>query len=281
MFSMLQKVLKRLRNEIGGVKREIVGIFRDGRSYLNQPFNDFTIKGYEVIPDFWDKNECDRLIHLANRYLRDRSYIIDGNCYLVCREALQKVDTKVQQIMNCQEIDAGLSQLFHSHIIEEMFEQRIGQKVRLRSITIQVDNLDTQTKRGFHNDGVTPPIYKAFIYLNDVEDYGDGPYTVISSSHRHIWRKIINHLYNRIAIFLSGDTTYPKGDMRLFYRDKQSVSIFAKAGTLILSNQQLAHKGWQQHDRNKRYVLSCYLTPEKYARDETFTVGKKAILQEA
>ncbi len=37
MFSMLQKVLKRLRNEIGGVKREIVGIFRGGRIRIEAP----------------------------------------------------------------------------------------------------------------------------------------------------------------------------------------------------------------------------------------------------
>jgi len=48
-----------------------------------------------------------------------------------------------------------------------------------------------------------------------------------------------------------------------FYRDRQSVSIFGKAGTLIISNQQLAHKGWQKHDKNKRYALICFLIAEK------------------
>ena len=281
MSGILRKLVKRLRHEIASPIREIVGLLRDRKDYLSQPSNEFTRQGYEVIPDFWDKDECDRLIQVANRYLGDRSYSIEGNCYLVCRKAVQKVDNKVQQIMNAQEIDAQLSKLFSSHIIEEMFEQRMGEKVRLQSITIQVDNLDTQTKRGFHNDNVTPPRYKAFIYLNDVEDYGDGPYTVIPSSHHHTFRKIVNHLYNRLMIYMPGDKTYLKGDMRLFYSNKQSVSIFGKAGTLILSTQQLAHKGWQQHDRNKRYVLSCYLTAEKHASDELFTLGQKAILQEA
>jgi len=277
-MEIMRKVVKRLRNERVGAKSEIQGLFRDRRDYLRQPRNEFTLQGYEIIQCFFDNDECERLIQVAKRYLSNHSYLIEGNCYLVNRTELQEVDTAVQQIMNAQEVDDKLLQLFHSHIFEEMFEQRIGEKVRLQSITIQVDNLDAQSKRGFHNDGVTPPVYKAFIYLNDVDDYGDGPFTLIPGSHRHTFQKIVNNLYNRVITVLSRTTTYPKGDMRLFYSDKQSVSIFGKAGTLIISNQQLAHKGWQKHDRNTRYALVGYLTAEKNYQAEPFNLGRSAIL---
>ncbi|NEO98680.1 MAG: hypothetical protein F6K58_08360 [Symploca sp. SIO2E9] len=278
---MIRKVIKNIKYHITNVRWEIAGLLRDCKNHLQQPVNEFSLQGYEIIQNFLDQDECDRLIELANHYLRDQSYLIYGNCYLVCRNAVQEVDSKVQQLMNVQEVDTQLSQLFHSHKIEELFEQRIGQKLRLKTISIQVDNLDTESKRGFHNDNITPPGFKAFIYLNDVADYGDGPYTIIPGSHRHTFRKIINHLYNRLITVLSRRKNYPVGDMRLFYSDKQSVSIFGKAGTLILSNQQLAHKGWQKHDQNKRYVLVCYLKLEKFDNGELFNLGQKAILQTA
>lgn len=262
-------------------KWEIVGLLKDCIDYLRQPRNEFTIQGYEVIPSFLDKNECDRLIQVTNSYLRDQSYSISKDSYLLCRkDLLQGLDREVQHIINAQEVDDELSQLFRSHIIEDMFERQIGEKLQLRSITIRVDNPDTESKRGYHTDGVTPPVYKAFIYLSDVNDYGDGPYTLIPGSHRHTFRKIINYLYSWIITTLSISKTYSrKDDVRLFYSDKQAVSIFGKAGTLIISNQQLVHKGWHEHDKDKRYALICYLIPEKHYRGQSLNIGRTALLQ--
>lgn len=278
---IFMRVVKRFNYETVYIKAQILGLLNDHRDYLRQPRNEFTLQGYEVIKGFLDKAECSRLIQVANRYLLNQSYAIDGNCYVVCRKDLQGVDTQVQQIMNAQEVDEKLSQLFHSHIIEDMFERQIGEKLHLQSITIQVDNLDTQTKRGFHSDNVTPPIYKAFIYLNDVDDYGDGPYTIIPGSHRHTFRKILNYLYCWVRSVISRQKTSGRklDDRRLFYSNKQSVSIFGEAGTLIISNQQIAHKGWEKHDRNKRYALICYLIAEKHHSGQPFKWWRSAVDQ--
>jgi len=259
--------------ELARIRQEVLGLINDRRDYQRQPENEFTLQGYKIIPGFLDKEECDRLIQMTNRYLRNHSYSITGNCYLVNRKDLkiQAADMQVRQIVNAQEVDENLSQLFHSRVIEELFEQQMDEKLRLRSITIKVDDPDIQTKRGFHTDDITPPSYKAFIYLNDVDDYGDGPYTVIPGSHRHTFRRIINYLYSQTLSFFSRPTTYRrKEDIKLFYSDQQAVPIFAKTGTLIMSNQQLVHKGWHKHDRNRRYALVCYLIPEKYNQGHAF-----------
>lgn len=281
MHKYLKEVARNIRYEVLVVKREILALLKDNKEYLSQPSNEFTTQGYEIIPNFLAQDECDRLIDVTNYYLREQSYLIRGNSYLVCRKDIRDVDMNVQQIMNAQEIDGKLSQMFEERIIEKMFEERIGEKIRLQSITIQVDGIDTQSKRGFHSDGVTPPVYKAFIYLNDVDDYGDGPYTLIPGSHRHTLRKIINYLCVWLInlVFKKKTFSRKKDDRRLFYRDRQSVSIFGKAGTLIISNQQLAHKGWQKHDKKKRYALICYLVAEKYYRGQLFNLGQSAILQ--
>lgn len=282
MSEIFKKVVKNIRQEMITTKGAILGLIQDGKDYLRQPNNKFTAQGYEVIQGFLDKSECDRLIQITNNYLREQSYSIDGNSYLLCRkDLLQGVDREVQHIINAHEVDDKLSQMFHSRIVEEIFEQRIGEKLQLRSITIRVDNPDTQSKRGYHTDGVTPPVYKAFIYLTDVNDYGDGPYTLIPGSHRHTFRKIINYLYSWIITVLSISRNYNrKDDIRLFYSDKQSKSIFGKAGTLIISNQQLVHKGWHEHDKNRRYALICYLIPEKHYRGQPLNIGRSALLQE-
>lgn len=269
-----------IRYEFLVAKREIIALLKDNKEYLSQPINEFTTQGYEIIQNFLDKDECDRLINVTNHYLREQSYLIREDAYLVCRKEIRDVDQNVQQIMNAQQIDYKLSQMFDSRIIEGMFEERIGEKMRLQSITIQVDDIDTQSKRGFHSDGVTPPVYKAFIYLNDVDDYGDGPYTLIPGSHRHTIRKIINYLCVWLINLVLKKKTFnrKKDDRRLFYRDRQSVSIFGNAGTLIISNQQLAHKGWQKHDQQKRYALICFLIAEKYHSGQPFKLNQAAIL---
>lgn len=271
--------IKQLGRQLVEARQEIIGIINDIRKYKRQLHNKFSLQGYEVIQDFLDKEECDRLIQLTNRYLRSYTYWIKGNCYLECRKDFRVVDTGVQQIINAQEVDNNLSKLFHSHIIEDLFERRIGERLQLQSITIQVDNIDTQSKRGYHNDCVTPTVYKAFIYLNDVNDYGDGPYTVIPGSHLHTSRKIINYLYGCLIAILFKSTAFnPRDDRSLFYSDKQSVSIFGKAGTLIISNQQLAHKGWHNHDKNKRYALICYLVLKEDDDGEPFNARRAELL---
>ncbi len=270
--------------ELGQIRREIMGLLNDRRDYQRQPENEFTLQGCQVIPSFLDKEECDRLIQMADCYLRSHSYSITGNCYLVNRKDLkiQAADMQVRQIVNAQEVDDKLSQLFHSQVIEELFEQSMGEKLRLRSITIKIDDPDTQTKRGFHTDGVTPPTYKAFIYLNDVDDYGDGPYTVIPGSHRHTLRRITNYLYSQALAVFSRPTTYEqKEDIKLFYSDQQAVPIFAKAGTLILSNQQLVHKGWHNHDRKRRYALVCYLVSKKHDPGYDFNLYRYTAITQA
>lgn len=281
MHKYLKEVVRNIKYEVLVVKREIRSLLKDNKDYLSQPSNEFTTQGYEIIPNFLAQDECDRLIDVTNHYLRAQSYLIRENAYLVCRKEIRDVDMNVQQIMNAQEIDSKLSRLFDSRIIEGMFEERIGEKMRLQSITIQVDDIDTQSKRGFHSDGVTPPVYKAFVYLNDVDDYGDGPYTLIPGSHRHTIRKIINYLCVWLInlVFKKKTFSRKKDDRRLFYRDRHSVSIFGKAGTLIISNQQLAHKGWQKHDRKKRYALICFLIAEKYYRGQSFNLNQAAILE--
>lgn len=279
MLRRIKKFRKRLQRELSVIKPEITGMINDRKEYLRQPLNQFTKQGYEVIPEFLDKKECDRLIKVADSYLNNQSYLISGDCYLLCRKDIHDVDLDVQQIMNAQEIDDKLAQLFNSHIIEDIFEARVGERVVLRNISIKIDNPDTTSKRGYHTDCVVNTVYKVFIYLTDVNEYGDGPYTVIPGSHLHVYRRLVNYFYGWIkqVLYTSKASRNYKEDIGLLYSDQQAVPLFGKAGTMVISNQQLVHKGWHQQDKSKRYALVCYVIPAKDYRGQRFSFGRTAL----
>jgi hypothetical protein len=67
MHKYLKEVAKNIRYEVLVVKREILALLKDNKEYLSQPSNEFTTQGYEIIPNFLDKDECDRLIDVTNR----------------------------------------------------------------------------------------------------------------------------------------------------------------------------------------------------------------------
>jgi hypothetical protein len=241
------------------------------RVWKAEPVNHFTTEGYEIIENFFPVPECDRLIALADRLSTDHGYKIKGNCYFIkLSDVGDKIDEHQSRLMNVQDIDQNIADLYTSGRVEGLLYDRMHQKLVLRSCTIQIDDIDTKTKRGFHVDDYFPPHYKAFIYLNDVENLSDGPYTVIPGSHKDTWKKVVNLAYNECKGF-------DKTDIRLFYKDKDAIGITAPRGTCIISNQSIVHKGWQIHSGRKRYVLILYLSLKQYSDNSPFTLGKSLI----
>ena len=149
--------------------------------------------------------------------------------------------------MNVHVIDPGVNNLAQRGDIQRLLAERVGEPVSWIGFNLQLDGVDTETKRGYHLDGAWPPLFKAFIYLTDVDTEGDGPYTVIPGSNRHVLRKAISQFINS---FFGGRHS----DMPL-YSDKRCVRMYGKAGTMVLSTQDLVHKGWHNHHARDRYVL--------------------------
>jgi hypothetical protein len=218
------------------------------RFWKSTPANPFTLNGYEVIPNFMPREECQRLVELAQATIKDHSYRVKDLCYTTVRaERGIGTDQRVKQVMNVHLIDSYVNNLVQDGAIQRMFEERVGEPISWIGYNLQIDGVDTKTKRGYHLDGAWPPTYKAFVYLTDVGADGDGPYTVIPRSNRHVLRKSMCQFVNG---FFGGEHS----DMPL-YSDKRCVRVFGKAGTLVLSTQDLVHKGWQNHHTRDRYVL--------------------------
>ncbi|MCA1572861.1 MAG: phytanoyl-CoA dioxygenase family protein [Chloroflexi bacterium] len=249
------------------MRRLIGGTLADHREWTTRPSNQFTTDGYEVIPGFLADTDCDRLVALARHFEGSSTRALAGDAYFLRRGTNREVDTQVSQIMNAHHLDDGLQNLFESGRITSLFEERLGEPVVLESLTLQIDGNDTKTKRGLHVDRHTPPSFKSFVYLTDVTDLTNGPYTVVPRSHRKTaWRLA--------GAVVASALRRPKTDAPLFGMGSAQ-PIFGSAGTLILSCQQLAHRGWPGHSGPTRYVLIGYLSLARDWDGRPFRVGRE------
>jgi hypothetical protein len=240
---------------------------RARRFWSKMPENRFTTEGFEVIEGFLDRAECERLVQFADELLPGPSRRIEGNCYTwVKSEAAHGRNRGVREVLNVNEVDAALGALMESRAIQDLFGERIGQPVELLGFGIQFDDVDTTSKRGLHVDGLYPPQFKAFIYLNDVEDNGDGPYTIVPGSQRWFVRKFLNDVVNAC-------TTGARRDMRFLVPQTELRTVLAPAGTLILSTQDAIHKGWSDHWRRPRHALVAYARTAADFRGGPLTEG--------
>ena len=241
-------VFRRFYKSLMSARYTLGSSLRCRRFWKSAPANAFTLNGYELIANFMPLEECQRLVELARATIKDHSYRVKDLCYTTVRAEIGVgKDLRVKQVMNVHLIDSKVNDLAKEGAIQRLFAERLGEPISWVGFSIQFDGVDTKTKRGYHLDGAWPPLYKAFIYLTDVDADGDGPYTVIPGSNRHVLRKAMSQ-------FINGISTGERSDMPL-YSDKRCVRMYGKAGTLVLSTQDLVHKGWHDHYARDRYVL--------------------------
>ena len=254
------------------IARDAVRLNRRARAeWQARPDNAFTTDGYAVVPDLLDRAECERLVALADDLLTESSRVISGNCYTwVKAQAAHGRNTQVREILNVNEVDPGVAALLDERVVQREFEARLGEPVELYGFSIQVDGTDTRTKRGFHVDTLHPPVLKAFIYLTDVHDEADGPYTIIPGSHRHYVRKAINDFIN--AVSSSG-----RRDMHHVVADRRQTPVLGPAGTMILSTQDAMHKGGSEHSGRPRYALIAHGTTARHFAGGPLTEGRALV----
>jgi hypothetical protein len=262
-----------LRARTSIVGHAVRGCLAGRRFWENRPTNSFVRDGYEVIHGFLDRVECERLVALAAAHLPGPSHQVAGNCYTwVKAESAHGRNRGVRELLNVNDIDDNVATLMADRRVHSLFEARLGERVEMYGFSIQFDDVDTTSKRGFHIDGYAPPQFKAFIYLNDVLDEGDGPYTIVPGSHRWSARKLANDLVNAA-------TSGTRRDVRYLVDDDDLRTVLAPAGTIILSTQDAVHKGWSNHWRTPRYAMIGYATTARHFRGGPITEGADAIGQ--
>jgi hypothetical protein len=158
--------------------------------------------------------------------------------------------------------DAGMIDIFHPERlsinlgtrIQNCLHERLIQKLLLVSSLNQMKvkcrnlylNQGVQDTRSYHCDGRSLK-FKSFVYISDVNALDDGPYCYVKGSHRR------RRLWWRSASFNKNNQLGPFEFSQL--QGAEAISLFAKAGDMVLSSQKGAHCGHPQHPDAKRAVL--------------------------
>lgn len=235
-------------------------LLRDRRAAPAAASGPFARDGVEVVPGVLSADDCAAIVAAAEAALRTESYIVEGDCYLFCRgrEEGYAVDREVRQFFGVEGLHPRLGELDAAGTLRALAEERVGVPLVQRAFSLQVDDPDTVSKRGWHVDDLFPHTYKVFVYLTDVRGPEDGPYTVVPGSHRstlgNALRKVVNVLWNRVA-------GLPETEMSRLFSDREARRFEAPAGTAIVSTQTLVHKGWHDHHGARRLMLVVYLAP--------------------
>jgi len=136
-------------------------------------------------------------------------------------------------------------------IVQQLFSES-GMKWRPRNLNVYVNRSVIKT-RGFHVDSYGSRQIKAFIYLTNVFELSCGPYTYVLGSHR-------SDAFQRANIALTSMGP-PFGSTDVLFVDANKVMPFlARAGTLIVSDQSGAHRGYPQDAAASRVIAVLNFT---------------------
>jgi hypothetical protein len=112
-----------------------------------------------------------------------------------------------------------------------------GKELVFKSMNAYVNAGVTNT-RGFHVDAYGVKQYKMFIYLTDVSDFESGPYCYVLGSPGKSYLEKANRFIARLLKLSSTDLT--------LLDFQNAIPIFGEVGTVIISDQSGAHRGFPQ-----------------------------------
>lgn len=127
--------------------------------------------------------------------------------------------------------------------VKEFLEEVSGRKLFLKSMNAYV-NLDVTETRGFHVDAFGVTQIKVFVYLTDVDDLKNGPYCYVLGSHQEKPLQGVNSFASRVLGLSDTDL--------VMINFENAFPILGQAGTLIISDQSGAHRGFPQETGGRR-----------------------------
>jgi len=252
---------------IGAIYREIKDIF----FWTKVPKGSFKNSGVSFHENFIDKELCDELKKLSDELFSNKE-LLNKDSWINERkkETKGKVDTKVKAIFSFDKNSDKLTDFIQSNKLQSLFEKELGYELELRNCCLQYDEPDTETKRSFHTDNNPPPSFKAFIYLTDVDETKNGPFSVIEGTHTGARYLRIKNIYFNLK------NNLPTSNMDKYIPNKNETPFCGKKGDLILSTQTLFHRGNPDHSEKTRYVLIFYFSLKQYGPYPEFVLGKSS-----
>tara|TARA_Y100001958_G_C21177349_1_gene507891 strand:+ start:401 stop:1189 length:789 start_codon:yes stop_codon:yes gene_type:complete len=203
-------------------------------------------KGYCIIENFYTDQECLELIKIIDEKLLDTS-----------KNILEDETKSDQRIFFSEKLSKKINQYFENNLIK-----KIGQfysKYHIvpgftlaNKVTYKPKNLGSGG--GWHKDAYYPQ-FKSILYLNDV-NFENGPFQLLDQS---------NKLMKSIKISIKLKKGYPntrfsEEELKNLSNEKK-ITLIGKAGTLILFDGSLIHRG-SPILNGKRYALTNYYFPK-------------------
>ena len=143
------------------------------------------------------------------------------------------------------ELSKGLFKKIREDLFLNKFLKSLPKSLKMQNINSYVNSGITKT-RGLHVDSYKNQI-KLFIYLTDVMELKQGPYTYVKGSHRENPYKSIN---SQLSEGIKIKTETPIVNINDIY------PILAKKGTLVISDQSGYHRGFPQSENGFRRTLT-------------------------
>lgn len=145
---------------------------------------------------------------------------------------------------------AGILEKIKQAGLEKIFSELVGTEMKLMNVNAYV-NEDITSTRGFHVDSWGKAQFKAFVYLTDVSELADGPYTYVLGTAGNPQFITANQELSANRPKTTDVSVYPSSGV---------LPILAPAGSLVISNQNGAHRGWPQKIGHKRCILALNFT---------------------
>jgi len=235
------------------LRREYARLRRSAR-YHAQLAEPLLRDGLVVIPGFFDTDRTEEMRAAAPDI---------GDCQLSPEGTLTRFFSDAHAI-------AELNPFFGSPVIAATMRQVLGAKAVMHRSTVQYRTATGHTgafEHFFHID-TWRPRYKAFLYLNDVDEE-NGPFTYTPRTHFGAWRRRYDRDIGRV--FQPGADGYIHDDQSAYvgclWPHEYAIlcerlrtgptTVTGKAGTLILFDARGLHK-IQPLLRAPRIILSSY-----------------------
>jgi len=241
-----------LRDFVGGVAR-------GGGSDLGQRESDalrnLRRDGFAVVEGFWDRERAIAMRdHLETFLEAGENVDYPEGAYLRFWDD-RAYDQGVRRLYHVERIVPELSSFRNDPFVMGVAQAYYRMPFHSGALVYQYNTRSNTDTRYYHVDGFSRE-FKAFLYLDDVEDASKGPFTYLRGTHRsHLTR-----LRKQIVGNAEGSpTSFYEAD--LGRRLKGETQLLGPAGTLILADVRGFHRGSPQYG-DSRSVLVNYILPE-------------------
>lgn len=252
----MNKLIDGLKSIISLIWQDIINLYHLFDSYLseNKTILNYASKlgknGIIIIPDFISREECDKIYEQAKTFLSNYSQTtrLNNGTYIDFRSIDDKGGPD-RGMIDVSNIDKSIEDIHSLNIsvLDEIMLNVSSMDLYLSQINLYY-NKNVKGTRIYHVDNCQPVVYKGFIYLTDVKDNSNGPYSFIQGTQRFSFLVYFNLFMN---IF---KRKYRITDMPITSNRKR-VDAIGNKGTLVLSNQNGIHRGLPQGEGKERMAI--------------------------